>query len=1077
MTDIASLDIRIRTFEAELAARRLRDLERAARAAERAAERQARAQERASRAISGLSRDVGDLLRNLGLMARGFLAVAAAQAAVQVLVSVDKAVIGISKTTGIVGEDLQRLEGRLKQLALGLGTPLEELLNYAKIAGQLGVRGAANISKFADTIAKLSISTADFQGEDAAIALAQLLNVTGGSAADVDKLASQIVRLGNNMAVTEGKIINAARFIGQATAAFGLSAEDVLALSGAVASAGQRAETSGTGFARLLQEMDRLVKTGGPGLESFAKAANTTGDEIVKAFNTNKVQAIQLVLSGAGQMIAAGARLDDTFARLGVTALESQRVLGPLASRASLFAGSLVNVREESGKTDALLKESSKAAESLEQAFGRLRNAVAVLIDNVGDRGLTGVVKFFVNSLAEALVVIGAMPGALTQVTAAGKAFAAVLTALTIAIAGLVAGRILGWLGSVIGAFKAARVASFSFVGALATGPRVLASLGSGIGALIGLVYGLATAFGKAADEGTRIGKIDIGEEADATAQFNKQLDFAKKIKDVQGELQATTGLLDQLKKLGAELSTPQGFLDFTKSSESLLRISSQLRNLGVQLKDLPARPLDRSVPLPPDQLLARFEQASKFTGQKGAAAFEAQPKVLDDLVQRRIKELVDQISELELKLGNLRNAAADPFQKGDDLAQKYLQTLRDQNEVLQKTADEGELAGKILQAQQRGLSSLGEEQIKDKEAYLFLIAEEVKLMDQLEAKTRVVKDRKSPLDDLREELQLLRMMSRERRVQETLNTIRDRARSDGASPEGADAAAEAQRGAVDAMVQLLEVAEQLRGVGEDIGSALGNALKRALVDGAKLRDVLRDLFSNVVSATFDRFVTSFLADLIGSVFASAVPLQTSGIVAGAALKAGGVAAGGAIVSAAIFAASILRTSGLAGGFARGGAFAGGGPITAFASGGIDRGLSAGLAAGVVASPTMVPMALIGEGTRPEAIMPLDKTMTGQLAVMADIGGYSARLPIGRLGDGNLGVKVSKFATGGVVGGSGVAAGMAVTSPTGVAGQARQGGRTTVNVYQTITTPNPDAFRSSQSQLMASTKRASRGIF
>ena len=68
------------------------------------------------------------------------------------------------------------------------------------------------------------------------------------------------------------------------------------------------------------------------------------------------------------------------------------------------------------------------------------------------------------------------------------------------------------------------------------------------------------------------------------------------------------------------------------------------------------------------------------------------------------------------------------------------------------------------------------------------------------------------------------------------------------------------------------------------------------------------------------------------------------------------------------------------------------------------------LSGSIISQPTLVPQALIGEGARPEAVMPLDKTTQGDLGVMAAIntgnGVVKTTLALDRLQGGNLGVRL-----------------------------------------------------------------------
>ena len=80
-----------------------------------------------------------------------------------------------------------------------------ELNKIGEIGGQLGIK-ASQIGKFVDTISKLTVAT-NMGAEDAAFAISRLANITGTAEKDIDKLASTLVRLGNEFAALKVRLL------------------------------------------------------------------------------------------------------------------------------------------------------------------------------------------------------------------------------------------------------------------------------------------------------------------------------------------------------------------------------------------------------------------------------------------------------------------------------------------------------------------------------------------------------------------------------------------------------------------------------------------------------------------------------------------------------------------------------------------------------------------------------------------------------------------------------------------------------------------------------------------------------
>src|SRR5690606_16318654 len=105
-----------------------------------------------------------------------------------------------------------------------------QLARVMELAGQLGISGVDNLSKFTETVSLLGMTT-NLIGEEAALALAQFANITQLPIDQIDRLGSVIVSLGNNMATTERDIVEMAQRIAGAGNVAGLTERQIFALA------------------------------------------------------------------------------------------------------------------------------------------------------------------------------------------------------------------------------------------------------------------------------------------------------------------------------------------------------------------------------------------------------------------------------------------------------------------------------------------------------------------------------------------------------------------------------------------------------------------------------------------------------------------------------------------------------------------------------------------------------------------------------------------------------------------------------------------------------------------------------
>ena len=109
--------------------------------------------------------------------------------AVRLYADVETGLVGIAKTADLSAREVAALDERLKGLSLDatVGLARTELLEIAQAAGQLGVKGVEDLTRFTRTVAQLQGAT-NLGGAEAAAALARILNVTGESISTVDRV-------------------------------------------------------------------------------------------------------------------------------------------------------------------------------------------------------------------------------------------------------------------------------------------------------------------------------------------------------------------------------------------------------------------------------------------------------------------------------------------------------------------------------------------------------------------------------------------------------------------------------------------------------------------------------------------------------------------------------------------------------------------------------------------------------------------------------------------------------------------------------------------------------------------------
>ena len=288
----------------------------------------------------------------------------------------ETALVGVQKTTDLSGASLEAFGANIQMMSERIPIAANELLGITQAAGQLGVEGADDLTKFTETVAKIGVAT-DLTGEEAATAFTRILNATKEPISNIDTFASVVVRLGNNFAATESEITRMATELARSTSVFGLGSENVLALSTAMKALGIQAQLGGSVVGKAFLTIDQAIKGGGENLERLTELTGMTGEELSQTFEEDATRVFQAFTEGLGRLeeeVKGGSI--PALEALGLTGDEVNKVLPVLATRADLVGEAIAAARDEVENTSALNEEARKAFATLSSEMQLTVNAL-----------------------------------------------------------------------------------------------------------------------------------------------------------------------------------------------------------------------------------------------------------------------------------------------------------------------------------------------------------------------------------------------------------------------------------------------------------------------------------------------------------------------------------------------------------------------------------------------------------------------------------------------------------------------------------------------------------------------------
>jgi TP901 family phage tail tape measure protein len=320
---------------------------------------------------------------------RGFLALlgglAGAISSALVFREFEKQLVAVGKTTDLAGENLARFGRRIDLLSNRIPLSTNKLLEFAEVAGQLGVTGSDNLEKFSETLARLGAAT-DVAGQEGARSLVRVLTITRTGVKNVDRFGSALVDLGNNFAATEGEILGVTTEIAKATAAFGLSSTEVLALGTSIKALGGQAESAGTAVGKTLRAIADAVAEGGSKLDNFNKVLGTTTEELRKELDTNAAGVFNRLIKNLNSANLSSTSLTKTLKSLGLTNERVIKNIAPLVKNYEVLASATERSNRAFQENRALNEESDKAFNTLDGSIIKFRSALTDLSKTLGSK-------------------------------------------------------------------------------------------------------------------------------------------------------------------------------------------------------------------------------------------------------------------------------------------------------------------------------------------------------------------------------------------------------------------------------------------------------------------------------------------------------------------------------------------------------------------------------------------------------------------------------------------------------------------------------------------------------------------
>lgn len=385
-----------------------------------------------------------------GLTAAGVGVVAA-------FASQERAFADVIRTTT---DDVSALEDSFRSLSTEIPNSFNELAEIGTLGNQLGVSGD-QLEAFTKTIAEFATVTG-ISAEESALAFGKLGNLLDVAPDQYDRLASSIALVGRETAATEKQIIAVAGEIAPAAAAAGFTADQVVGLSGALASLKVPPERSRSTLLQFFETLNMAVAQGGDKLDNFAAVVGVTSEQLESMVRSG--QGASILEKFLGNVSTADTiEVTQALENLGLAGLRTNPTIRALSSNMQLVNQSLADGArgweentELQRQMDIIMSTLSakwqvflNAAMNVAATIGSsVAPAFATLLDNI-TQVLVGLQQFAASDFGQ---VFFRIVGALTATVAAYTALRGIIALATAGLLGFATiSRAIGGAGIIAG--------------------------------------------------------------------------------------------------------------------------------------------------------------------------------------------------------------------------------------------------------------------------------------------------------------------------------------------------------------------------------------------------------------------------------------------------------------------------------------------------------------------------------------------------------------------------------------------------------------------------------------------------
>lgn len=309
---------------------------------------------------------------------------AALAASIKTAISFESQMANVRKTTNLSGDELKAFQRNMEDLSLTMaGVPLNTLNDIAAAAGKLGITGVGPLTEFTKAVAMIGVAIEDLNPAQTAEKIGRILNQFQLGTDQTLAFASALNKLDDTSTASAADILTLTNELGKTSSFMKLTAQQTLALAGAMLDAGVKANQGGTAFGTLFKKMATAP-------EKFAQLIGVTTEEFMKLRDNTPYEAIKRTI----RALADTKNASEALVILDGMKMKGEKVsstLTALAQTADQMDASLATANSEWESHASITAENALRAETTAAKLQVLGNLIAINANEIGSHFLPSI--------------------------------------------------------------------------------------------------------------------------------------------------------------------------------------------------------------------------------------------------------------------------------------------------------------------------------------------------------------------------------------------------------------------------------------------------------------------------------------------------------------------------------------------------------------------------------------------------------------------------------------------------------------------------------------------------------------